>query len=201
MKLACTIRRISRNAVFALVAAACLALPLAAAPAWAASADKLTAASPLLSLKMIDVKQMKALQSAGIRSIRALARANPSVVARALKIDKTRAGQVVKAAKVHLNRLQQVYYAAQTKFNVIVQLGAAATSEEAAYASLIEPTNECTILVRKVCGLENQCSTSPGCPVALQILERYNEESDPTETAESCVIGLEDSIVFNQCND
>jgi hypothetical protein len=173
-------------------------LPLVAAPAWAASADKLTVASTLLSLEMINLKQTKMLKSAGIR---ALARVNPTIAARALKIDKARAALTVKAAKVHLNRLQQVYSAAQTKFNVIVQLGAAATSEEAAYACLIEPTNECTILVRTVCGLGNECSTSPGCPVALQILERYNEESDPTETAESCVIAFADSIVFNQCND
>lgn len=200
MKLSRVIRQVSRNAIFALVAAACLGLPLAAAPAWAAGADKLTAASPLLSLKMIDVKQMKALQSAGIRTIRALARAKPSIVARALKIDKARAVQMVKAAKVHLNRLQQIYYAAQTKFNVIVQLGAAEGSEEDQYASLIEPTNECTILVRKVCGLENQCATRPGCPVAVQLLDLYNEESDPTEMAEQCVIALEDAIVFNQCN-
>ncbi len=192
-------RSITRLATLALVA--CLALPLASPPASAASADKYTVASPLLSLKMIDAKQAKLLQRAGIRTILALAAARPTVVARALKVDKARAAQIIKGAKVRLNRFQQVYYAAQTKFHVIVQLGAAESSEEEQYASLIEPTNECTILVRKVCGLENQCSTSPGCPVAMQILERYNEESDPSEIAESCVIGLEDSIVFNQCND
>ena len=64
--------RISGNAVFALVAVACLGLLMAAAPAWAASAasaDKYTAASPLLSLKMLDAKQTKLLQRAGISCI------------------------------------------------------------------------------------------------------------------------------------
>jgi hypothetical protein len=194
-------RSIGGFAIIALVAAAWLCLSVGPPPAQAASADKLTLASPLLILKMIDVKQAKLLQRAGVGTIRALAHANPSIVARALKIDKTRATGLVKEAKVQLNRFQQVYYAAQKKYQILVQLGAVAGSGEDRYASLIEPTNECTILVRKVCGLENQCATGPDCPVAMQMLERYNEESDPAATAESCVIALEDAIVFNQCID
>ncbi len=69
-------RSLTRLATLALVA--CLALPLASPPASAASADKYTVASPLLSLKMLDAKQTKLLQRAGIRTVLALAPARPS---------------------------------------------------------------------------------------------------------------------------
>ena len=75
----------------------------------------------------------------------------------------------------------------------------ATPTPEEAYAQLITPTNECTILVRKVCGLQNQCASTPGCPLAKQVLGAYNLETDTTSAAEGCVSALEDGIVFPQC--
>jgi hypothetical protein len=69
------------------------------------------------------------------------------------------------------------------------------------YLRLVEPVNECTLLVKKVCGDTYDCPDSPGCPVALQLLERYNTVSgdDLEETRFSCLVGLEDPIIFNRC--
>ena len=69
------------------------------------------------------------------------------------------------------------------------------------YRGLTAPNNRCTQLVRRVCGQNNQCSKSPGCRPARQLLDRYNQSSgaERQQIENSCLAGLEDGIVFAQC--
>jgi len=69
------------------------------------------------------------------------------------------------------------------------------------YRQLIAPNNRCTQLVRKVCGQNNQCAASSGCAPARQLLDRYNQRSgaERQQTEGSCLAGLEDGIIFAQC--
>ena len=107
---------------------------------------------------------------------------------------------LVERAKNESTRLRFVYSGERVKYPFSRTVGRSATpTPEEAYAQLITPTNECTILVRKVCGQQNQCASAPGCPLAKQLLDLYNTDSDTTAVAEACVISLEDGIVFPQC--
>jgi hypothetical protein len=185
-----------------LLAMSVVTVGLVTAPpvATAADARQLLVTSPLTRIKALSPAQSANLQKAGIRSLAALAAASPEVIARTLKIDAAAAAQVVQQAKTELSRLNLVYSSARTKFRftgTVRRPGELSPAE--AYAQLIAPGNECTILVRKTCGLQNQCPDSPGCPVAKTLLERYNQETDKTATAESCLIALEDPVIFAQC--
>lgn len=159
-----------------------------------------TRPSPLASIAGLNATQVTALQRSGIRSISALGSASPATLTRTLGIELAAATRLVERAKGETARLNLVYANARAKFPFSRALGGSprATPEEA-YAQLIAPTNECTILVRKVCGLTNQCASALGCPLAKQILDTYNTDIDKTSTAEACVISLEDSIIFPQC--
>ena len=170
-----------------------------AAPSTARAADarQLIQNSSLTAVKSLNAKQVDALRKAKLTSAAKLATADPALVAKTLKVDPKVAAAIVKDAQATNTRLSRTYIAAQSKFKVSrVNLQ---TPEERAYAELVAPGNECTILVRKVCGNENQCPSSPGCPVAMELLRRYNTDSDPSSVAGSCLIALEDPVVFNQC--
>lgn len=188
--------RFRRRALFA-AAVAGLAAVMAGMPAQARQSRP---SSSLARITGLTATQIGTLQSGGIRSLAALAAASPATLTRALAIELAAATRLVEQAKHETARLRLVYSGARPKYPFSTTLGRRATpTPEEAYAQLIAPTNECTILVRKVCGLQNQCSSAPGCPVAKQLLDVYNTDSDKTPLAESCVISLEDSIVFPQC--
>jgi len=185
-----------RRATLAVVLAA-LAVLTTGMPA---DARRAPAVPSLTRISELSATQIATLRGSGIRSIAALASASPDLLTRTLRIDLTAATRLVEGAKRESARLTLVYSGARAKFpfSRMAGRGAAPTAEEL-YAQLIAPTNACTLLVRKVCGLQNQCSSAPGCPVAKQLLDVYNTDSDKTPLAESCVISLEDSIVFPQC--
>ncbi len=154
----------------------------------------------LATIDSLSAAQVTTLQQSGIRSISALAAASPATLTRALALDLASATRLVERAKDESARLRLVYSGERVKYPFSRTVAGSATpTPEEAYAQLITPTNECTILVRKVCGLQNQCASAPGCPLAKQLLDLYNTGSDTTAAAEACVISLEDSIVFPQC--
>lgn len=69
------------------------------------------------------------------------------------------------------------------------------------YSTRVAPNNACTALVRKVCGTQNQCASSPGCPPAKQLLERYNQSEDSADTEASCAASLENGTIFPACGE
>lgn len=73
---------------------------------------------------------------------------------------------------------------------------------EDAWAALLAPQNRCTDLVRKVCGPAQECGEAATCPTALQILDLYNGQPDAEAAYEfeaTCIIALEDHIIFPAC--
>ena len=154
----------------------------------------------LATIEGLSPAQVTTLQRTGIRSIASLAAASPATLTRALAIELAAATRLVEHAKGETARLRLVYSGERVKYPFSRTVGGRATpTPEEAYAQLITPTNECTILVRKVCGLQNQCASAPGCPLAKQLLDFFNTETDKTPAAESCVGSLEDGIIFPQC--
>ena len=67
------------------------------------------------------------------------------------------------------------------------------------YSALVAPNNPCTRLVIRVCGTRNQCASSPGCPPAKQLLQRYNQTGHSADIEASCNASLEDGIIFSAC--
>lgn len=154
----------------------------------------------LTRIDTLSTAQIATLQRSGIRSIAALAASSPITLTRALGIELAAATRLVERAKGETARLRLVYAGARAKFPFSALPGRSATpTPEEAYAQLIAPTNECTILVRKVCGLQDQCASASGCPLAKQLLGVYNADTDKMPVAEACVSALEDGIVFPQC--
>ena len=154
----------------------------------------------LATIEGLSAAQVTTLQRSGIRSIAALAAASPATLTTSLAVDLAAATRLVERARAETSRLRRVYSGERIKFPLSRTMErSGAPTPEAAYAQLIGPTNECTILVRKVCGSQNQCASAPGCPLARQLLDLYNGGSDTTAVAESCVISLEDGIVFPAC--
>jgi hypothetical protein len=155
--------------------------------------------SPVLHLSSVNAKQVSMLARSNIKSIKQLSRTSVSRVARVLRINRVAATKIVKEARRESSRFGQLYVKAKQKYPIKKLRRAAQLRIVNAYASLIAPTNECTLLVRKVCGMENQCANSPGCPPAKQLLERFNQSTDHAEAAESCLISLEDAVIFHEC--
>lgn len=181
-------------------AAALLALAIVLAVG-SADARQTRMRHPLATIGGLTSMQVATLQQHGIRSIAALGAASPVTLTRALAIELAAATRLVDQAKAETGRLRLVYADARPKFPYSRPVGESpAPSPEEQYAELISPTNECTILVRKVCGLQNQCAAAPGCPLATQLLATFNTNTDRTPAAEACVIALEDSLVFPQCS-
>jgi hypothetical protein len=154
-----------------------------------ALADK----SALTQVKSLSQTQIAVLQRAGVRTVAQLATIDPAVLARHLQTRQATAAQIVEESKGVAARMAATYGLHSRTFVTRV-------SREDQYARLVEPTNECTLLVRKTCGAANQCATAPGCPVAMILLERFNEGGAAgQEAAESCLMSLEDGIVFAAC--
>jgi hypothetical protein len=188
------------------VASRLLAAPhIVAVLAWlaaglAADARQVRPRPSLATIDGLTATQITTLQQTGIRSIASLAAASPATLTRALAIDLAAATRLVERAKGETARLRLVYSGERVRYPFSRTVGGSATpTAEEAYAQLITPTNECTILVRKVCGLQNQCASAPGCPLAKQLLDLYNTDTDTAPAAEACVASLEDGIVFPQC--
>ncbi len=113
------------------------------------------------------------------------------------------AGAILADAKKELKQLQRIYRDARAQFRVG---GAGSTGQGSGgsdYANLIAPTNECTILVRKVCGLENQCADRGGCGAAMSLLDHFNSSGgdQAAAAAEACVVALGDYTVFPWCTE
>lgn len=162
----------------------------------AADARSLVQNSSLGAVKSLNSAQIASLRKAGFGTAEKLAKADPAALAKTLKVDTATASRIVKDAQATQTRLSRTYLAARSKFKVTRPAGLP-TPEERAYADLIASANECSILVRKVCGETNQCASSPGCPIAKELLSRLN--SGDSDVAGSCLIALEDPVVFNQC--
>lgn len=190
------IGRVVRPTVFAIAIAGLVALTTGLA----VDARQVRPRPSLATIDSLSAAHIATLQRSGIRSIAALAAASPATLTRALGIELAAATRLVERAKSETARLRLVYSGERVKYPFSRTVGGRATpTPEEAYAQLITPTNECTILVRKVCGQQNQCASAPGCPLAKQLLELYNTESDKTPAAEACVGSLEDGIIFPQC--
>ena len=60
----------------------------------------------------------------------------------------------------------------------------------------------CQELVTKVCGADDQCSSSTGCEPANMLLDRFceSEGEDREDLLVSCLISLQDEIIFNPCD-
>jgi hypothetical protein len=73
--------------------------------------------------------------------------------------------------------------------------------EEPECAPPVDVSHWCQELVTKVCGAEDQCSSSPGCEPATIFLERFcaAEGEEREEMLITCLISLEDEIIFNPC--
>lgn len=176
---------------------ASIALAIALAPAAAASGASV---SPLSQIQSISASEASTLQRAGVTTLAELASSDVRRIARLLRTDTERASKIVGDAKAESTRLQRVYSMERSRFRLATPVPGMRRSADSAaddYAALVAPNNECTILVRKACGSANQCADSPGCPVAKSLLERYN--AGEVDAAESCVIALEDAIIFPQC--
>ena len=149
--------------------------------------------SSLQTVRALNAKRIRTLQKAGITSLAKLSRVKAGRLADILKVDKNVAGSILSDASKQLKQLQRVYRDNRSR----VGGGGGGGSS---YASLIAPTNECTILVRKVCGQENQCGNGSGCGAAMNLLQAYNSGNDQAAVAEACVISLADEIIFPWCN-
>lgn len=151
---------------------------------------------PLSRVKGLNPGQISSLRVAGIESLAALASSTPEQLSKTLKINSKQAVTLIEQAKRERSLLNQTLVNQRSRFKLpkIVIPGS--------YASLITPTNECTILVRKVCGQQNQCGTTPGCEVSMTLLQRFNAtttDDDRNGLAESCLMALEDPTLFPQC--
>lgn len=150
--------------------------------------------SPLSRVATLTNSQIKTLKGVGITSLKQLSEAQPSIVARALNVNTKQATLLINTAQSERLKLSRALSEARKRLEL------PPLKLPGSYASLITPTNECTILVRKTCGLENQCASSPGCEVSMTLLERYNAGgAEATSTAESCLMALEDPLIFPQC--
>ena len=60
----------------------------------------------------------------------------------------------------------------------------------------------CQELVTKTCGAENQCSNSTGCDPANHLLDLFctAEGDDREEMLVTCLISLQDEIIFHPCD-
>jgi hypothetical protein len=150
-------------------------------------------------LKSLDAAQARTLRRAKITSLAKLSQQSAASLAKLLKVDAALAGKIVKEAQIEKKRLNAAYLRTRSRY-APVQRASPEDQEAAEYAALVAPTNECTILVRWVCGSENQCASSPGCPVAKQLLQLYNDQGGDPEVAEGCLISLQDDVIFNHCN-
>lgn len=151
-------------------------------------------------LRSLDARHARTLRRAGITSLTALSKARPEQLAKLLKVEKNTAAGVISDARAELTRLERVYTSARARLRTERRGSQGkADSEAAAYASLIAPSNECTILVRYVCGPENQCADQGACQTATQFLELYNAGGSEAEAAENCVYALSDEVVFPWC--
>jgi len=150
---------------------------------------------PLSRVAGLSAVQITTLQREGIKSLASLASAKPEMLAKALKVDEKQAAVLINQAQFERTRLGRSLAASRDRFKLppITVAGS--------YASLITPTNECTLLVRKVCGLQNQCGGGGGaCSVTMSLLQRYNAGGpEGASSAESCLMALEDPLLFAQC--
>ncbi len=155
-----------------------------------------TAPQSLSSVQGLSKAQIGRLQTAGITSLARLAESKPQTLMQLLKVSEKHASSMIALAAQERIKLDRGYHEARNRFKLPpIKL-------PGSYASLITPTNECTLLVRKVCGLENQCSTSTGCEPSMTLLQRYNSagtDLDRVHVAESCLMALQDQIIFSQC--
>lgn len=165
-----------------------------------------TAAGPkktaLTNVRSLDSRQLAELERAGVRTLARLVTLQPSALARTLAISETAAAGVLREAQIEDARLRRVYVEASARYagKPAALHDAPRSSEAERYARLVEPVNECTILVRKVCGATNQCGASAGCTLARQVLDLYNKGGDDRQSAtEACLVSLEDGLIFPAC--
>jgi hypothetical protein len=156
----------------------------------------------LANVRSLDSRQIAELERAGVRTLARLVTLQPSTLARYLAINETAAAGVLRDAQIEDARLRRLYVEASARYtSKPFALHEQPRSGEAdRYARLVEPVNECTILVRKVCGSHNQCSASAGCALARQVLDLFNKGGDDRQTAtEACLLSLEDGLIFPAC--
>ena len=105
-----------------------------------------------------------------------------------------------KPSPTKVKQLKRRYMSLRSKLRRPISRVPATADQQ--YANLIAPLNWCTNLVRSTCGSEKQCPNSTGCPIALQMLDLYNDETNPQEKMDieySCIAALEDGYVFPSC--
>lgn len=138
------------------------------------------------------------LERAGVRSIAALAALDPDRLAGMLDTDHASAVAITLESRAMHQALQRTFEQALARHRAEgVRLPDPATSE---FARLIEPTNECTLLVRQVCGIGHECEGRVGCNSALELLSIFNSGGPYTEdVAEACLLSLSDSGSFPMC--
>ena len=151
-------------------------------------------------MKTITPTQATALNRARIRNLDELAAALSSDIMRILGVSERAAESLVYEAQAERSRLRAIYRAARSRYRASTTSTPSTSSDpQDEYAALIAPANECTILVRKACGQENQCADRAGCSASMYLLGIYNEATDKIEGAYSCIAALEDGIVFAEC--
>lgn len=151
---------------------------------------------PLSLIKGLSATQINTLHNAGIDSLAVLSTSKPELIAQTIKVDKKQASTIINQATLERTRLGKSLVSASSRFKLPT------ITVPGSYASLIAPTNGCTLLVRKVCGLENQCSSSTGCAPAMTLLQRFNDaatELDRVAVSESCLMARQDELLFWQC--
>ena len=149
---------------------------------------------PLERVKGLSSAQISILQRAGIKSLATLSATKPESLAKALKVNEKQAAIYINQAQLERVRLGRILADSRDRFKL------PPITVPGSYASLIAPTNECSILVRKVCGLTNQCGGDGACSVTMSLLQRYNAGgAEGASAAESCLMALEDPLLFQQC--
>ena len=160
-----------------------------------------TAAAGSGALHRIDAltpAHVETLERAGVRSIAALAALDTARLAGMLGIDEASAATISHESRARHQQLRRMFEQAVARHQAEGQrLPDPATSE---FARLIEPTNECTLLVRQVCGTGHECEGRVGCNSALELLSIFNSGGpDAEDVAEACLLSLSDSGSFPMC--
>jgi hypothetical protein len=150
-------------------------------------------ASSLSKVRSLNTRQVADLQRAGVPSVTELASLRLAQAATLLGADETTAALVIEEARAVKSRLDATYARAQSLYRVAPQAGGDS------YANLIAPENKCTMLVRKTCGVGNQCPSTNGCTIAMELLQRFNAGREADLMLDACWAALEDEIVFPAC--
>ena len=153
-----------------------------------------TGSSSLARVGSLTAEHREVLQRSSIDSAAEVANLPVQTIASMLRTSQREAEQIALDARTVQRMLDTKYSQARSLFS------ARRGDSGDAWSQLIEPDNQCTVLVRKTCSLENQCSNINGCQNAIELLRRFNQGGrDAPMAQDACWTSLSDEIVFPPC--